>query len=80
MVIRVIAVPDSLELPNFDEVFRTVLGWDGLGFIFRECGSNPGVKPLSAQSPLLRLRAKSRVPAPEHFVQFAIENFCAGLQ
>ena len=35
MVIRVISVPDSLELPSFDEVFRTVLGWDGLGFIFR---------------------------------------------
>jgi hypothetical protein len=28
----------------------------------------------------LRLRAKSRVPAPEHFVQFAVENFRAGLQ
>jgi len=35
MIIRVISVPDSLGLPDFDEVFRTVLGWDGLGFIFR---------------------------------------------
>ena len=34
MMIRVLAVPDYLDLPEFDEVFRTVLGWDGLGFIF----------------------------------------------
>lgn len=38
MVIRVIAVPDDLDLPTFDEVFRTVLGWDGMGFIFRVHG------------------------------------------
>ena len=38
MVIRVISVPDFLDLPDFDEVFRTVLGWDGLGFIFRVHG------------------------------------------
>jgi len=34
MVIRVLAVPDSLELSSFDEIFRTLLGWDGLGFSF----------------------------------------------
>ena len=38
MVIRVISVPHSLDLPHFDKVFRTVLGWDGLGFIFRVHG------------------------------------------
>ena len=38
MMIRVLAVPDYLDLPEFDEVFRTVLGWDGLGFIFRVHG------------------------------------------
>jgi hypothetical protein len=38
MVIRVISVPDFLDLPDFDKVFRTVLGWDGLGFIFRVHG------------------------------------------
>ena len=32
MVIRVVAVPDSLDLPDLDKVFRTVLDWDGLGF------------------------------------------------
>jgi hypothetical protein len=34
MVIRVLAVPDYLDLSSFDEVFRTLLGWDGLGFSF----------------------------------------------
>ena len=34
MVIRVLAVPDYLDLPRFDEVFRTLLGWEGLGFSF----------------------------------------------
>ena len=38
MVIRVLAVPDHLELPAFDEVFRSILGWDGLGFMFRVHG------------------------------------------
>lgn len=34
MVIRVLAAPDYLNLSSFDEVFRTLLGWDGLGFSF----------------------------------------------
>ncbi len=34
MVIRVLAVPDYLDLASFDEVFCTLLGWDGLGFSF----------------------------------------------
>src|SRR5215471_12965904 len=34
MVIRVLAVPDYLDLSAFDEIFRTLLGWDGLGFSF----------------------------------------------
>lgn len=38
MVIRVVSVPDGLPLFDFDEVFRTVLGWEGLGFIFRVHG------------------------------------------
>jgi hypothetical protein len=32
MVIRVLSVPDYLDLPTFDEVFRTILGWDEMGF------------------------------------------------
>jgi hypothetical protein len=35
MVIRVLAVPDYPDLASFDEVFRTVLGWGGLGFSFQ---------------------------------------------
>ena len=42
MVIRVITVSDSLDLPEFDEVFRTVLGWGNLGFIFRVHGQGEG--------------------------------------
>jgi Plasmid pRiA4b ORF-3-like protein len=38
MVIRVISVPDFMDLPDFDSVFRTVLGWEGVGFIFRVHG------------------------------------------
>jgi hypothetical protein len=38
MVIRVVAMPDYLDLPEFDEVFRTVLDWDGLGFSFHVHG------------------------------------------
>ena len=34
MVIRVLAVPDYLDLASFDEVFRSLLRWDGLGFSF----------------------------------------------
>ena len=38
MVIRILAVPDSLDLFEFDEVFRAVLGWDNIGFLFRVNG------------------------------------------
>src|ERR1035441_6715986 len=38
MVIRLLAVPDYLDLSRFDEVFRTLLGWDGLGFSFHVHG------------------------------------------
>jgi hypothetical protein len=38
MVIRILAVPDSLLLHQFDAVFRAVLGWDNIGFLFRVHG------------------------------------------
>jgi hypothetical protein len=38
MVIRILAVPDSLLLHEFDAVFRAVLGWDNTGFLFRVHG------------------------------------------
>jgi hypothetical protein len=42
MVIRVLAVPDSLDLFEFDEVFRAVLGWENIGFLFRVHGQGVG--------------------------------------
>ena len=38
MVIRILALPDSLLLHEFDAVFRAVLGWDNIGFLFRVHG------------------------------------------
>ena len=36
MVIRLISVSDQLSLPEFHDVFRAILGWDGdLGYIIR---------------------------------------------
>ena len=32
IIIRVLALPDYLTLAEFDEVFCTLLGWDGIGF------------------------------------------------
>ena len=50
------------------------------GSAMDECSSNPGSSHLLNQRYGLRLWAKSRVPAPEHIVQFVIENFCPGLK
>ena len=38
MLIRILAVPDPLLLHEFDAVFRAVLGWDDIGFLFRVHG------------------------------------------
>ena len=36
MVTRLVAVPDSLDLSDFDDIFHAVLGWDsGIGYAFR---------------------------------------------
>src|SRR6516165_1806311 len=48
MVIRVISVPDALDLPEFDEASRAVLGWDNIGHLPL---SRPGVHPLSPGEP-----------------------------
>jgi len=37
-VIRILAVPDSLLLNEFDAVFRAVLGWENIGSLFRVHG------------------------------------------
>ena len=39
MLIRLVAVPDYLELSDFDDVFHAVLGWDGgIGYTFQVHG------------------------------------------
>ena len=39
MVIRLVAVPDSLDLTDFDDIFHAVLGWDsGAGYAFQMHG------------------------------------------
>ena len=48
------AVPDYLDLPGFDDVFRSILGWDGLGFIFRVHGQEFSSFRRRARSKLLR--------------------------
>ena len=54
MVIRVVAMPDCLDLPDFDDVFRAILGWDGLGFIFRVHGQEFNSFRRRTQSKTLR--------------------------
>src|ERR1044072_4851553 len=39
MVIRLISVSDQMELPEFHDIFRAILGWNGdLGYIVRVHG------------------------------------------
>src|SRR5215467_15995442 len=36
MVIRLVAIPDTLYLTDFDDIFHAVLGWDsGIGYAFQ---------------------------------------------
>ena len=56
MVIRVLALPDYLTLADFDEVFCTLLGWDGLGFSFHIHGQEftSSLRRTKAQRKMLR--------------------------
>ena len=39
MVIRLMVVPDFLDLADFDEIFHAVLGWNsGIGYAFQVHG------------------------------------------
>ena len=39
MVIRLVAVPDCVDLTDFDDIFHAVLGWEGgTGYAFRVHG------------------------------------------
>ena len=40
MVIRAMALPDQLDLPDLEAVFRTVLDGDGLGFPLLSTANN----------------------------------------
>jgi hypothetical protein len=69
MVIRVVAMPDCLDLPDFDDVFRAILGWDGLGFIFRVQrygNDSPENGPLQTDSCLERFLRCDFGLAPHH--------------
>jgi hypothetical protein len=54
MVIRVVTMPDYLDLPDFDEAFRPVLDWDGLGFSLRVHGQEFNSFRRATQSKTLR--------------------------
>ena len=70
MIIRVISVPDTLDLPGFDEVFRTILGWDGLGFIFRVQGQEFNSFRRATRAKTLRPEWWGR-PRPDPALTFA---------
>lgn len=38
MVMPILALPDYVDFSSFDEVFCTLLGWDGLGISFHVHG------------------------------------------
>jgi hypothetical protein len=41
MVIRLLSVPDHMDLPEFHDVIRAILGWDGdLGYLVRVHGQD----------------------------------------
>jgi len=65
IVIGVLAVPDYLDLASFDEIFRALLGWEGLGFGFHAVSGNfsPHLRragPLGMGVPGCRLGSNER--------------------
>lgn len=55
MVIRLVAVPDSLELTDFDDLFHAVLGWQsGSGYAFQIHGQEWNSFQRKTQSKKLR--------------------------
>jgi hypothetical protein len=41
MVLRLVSISDLLELPEFHDIFRTILGWDG-GLVVSENSNTLG--------------------------------------
>jgi len=65
MVIRVIAVSDQMDLPMFNDVFCTMLGWStGMGYILRIHGQK-----------LNSFRRKTRARALHEFKLHRLEKF-----
>ncbi|MBV8817332.1 MAG: hypothetical protein JO022_03175 [Acidobacteriaceae bacterium] len=51
MVIRLVAVPDCLEVTDFEEIFHAMLRWDsGIGYAFHIQGQE--FQQLPAQDPI----------------------------
>lgn len=73
MVIRVVSLPDSLDLPDFDEVFRAILGWDGQGFIFSVHGRS-SIVFAAERSP--RRCVISNFGRRKHFSTPAVPSTC----
>jgi Plasmid pRiA4b ORF-3-like protein len=55
MVIRLVAVPDCVALPDFDDIFHAVLGWEGgTGYAFHVHGQEFNSYRRQARSKRLR--------------------------
>jgi hypothetical protein len=68
MVIRLISVPDHLELPQFHEVVRAILGWNGdLGYIIRIHGQEfNSFRRKTRSKALTRIQAAPAGKVPLH--------------
>jgi len=52
MVIRLVAVPDSLDLSDFDDIFHPVLSWDSsIGYAFRIQGQESSTASSARPDP-----------------------------
>ena len=52
MVIRLVSVSGQLQLPEFDDIFRAILGWSG----------NPGYVIHGQEFNSFRRKARSKAP------------------
>ena len=68
MVIRLISVSDQLQLLEFHDMFRTILGWNGdVGYIIRI--PRPGVQQLPSKDAIqgaARIQTASAGKVPLH--------------
>ena len=68
MVIRLVAIPDTLYLTDVDDIFHAVLGWDsGIGYAFQIQGQEFNSfqrKNRSKKICHFRLRRQEKLPRP----------------